>query len=71
MSIYHFEQSQHLLSVVAMHLTSLLVIMFELDSDEKKKKIPSDVKFPPLQISVLISHQENRWCRRINVLRLG
>lgn len=42
-----------------MHLTSLLVIMFELDSDEKKKKIPLDVKFLPLQISVLISHQEN------------
>lgn len=47
MSIYHFEQSQHLLPVVAMHLTSLLVMMFELDSDEKKKKNPFGCEISP------------------------
>lgn len=53
---------------VAMHFTSLLLIMLELDSDGEK--ISLDMKSPPLQISVLISHQKNQK-GKMNVLSLG
>lgn len=52
---------------VAMHFTSLLLIMLELDSDGEKF---FGYEIPPLQISVHISHQKNQK-GKMNVLSLG
>lgn len=53
-----------------MHFISLLVVMFKLDSDGKNHS-GYEIHPPPLQVPVLISHEEKQRGREINVLSLG